>query len=356
VITVEDLADFNESINLMVYGDSGVGKTPLAGKAPNSVFLSTEKGTISAKRFGSKSKLIRCHTWERLEAAIDYLEANPSEFDWAIVDSATKMQQLLLRYLLKNNVEDGKKMADLDVPQIQDHQKWQNMYKRFIDRLIDLDVNVIFVATAMHKEDAEGDDLVLPDIQGKDYAIAQYACAQMDGVYYLATQTNKKTEQPEWFLLTKSRPPYFAKDRFNALPPVLRRPDMADIIEAILESGEADQPNKNVEKRRAGKQAKSQPVEELDDDFEDDEDLEEDAEDLEDDSDLEDDADDFDDEDEDDEEEPPRKPAQRRAPARRASAPTRKSSVRSKASSKAKDDEDDFDPDDDEDDDFDDED
>lgn len=235
-IVVEDLADFNESINFLVYGDSGTGKTPFCGMAPNAVFLSTEKGTISAKRFGSKAKLIRATSWEKLEAAIDYLEGNPDGFDWVILDSLTKMQVLLMRFLLRNNVEEGKKNADIDVPQIQDHQKWQNMFKRFVDRLIDLDVNTIFIATSMHKEDAEGEDLVLPDVQGKDYAIAQYVCAQMDGVYCLKVTSDKNTGEPVWNLLTKTKPPYFAKDRFRAFPMVVKKPFMPDVIEAIQNS------------------------------------------------------------------------------------------------------------------------
>jgi hypothetical protein len=235
-IVVEDLADFNESINLLVYGDSGVGKTPFAAMAPRAVILSTEKGSISAKRFGSTAKLIRAFDWATVEAALDYLEAQPDDFDWLVLDSLPKMQILLLRYLLGINVEENRKNADIDVPQIQDHQKWQNMFKRFVDRIIDIPINTIFVATAMHKEDAEGEDLVLPDVQGKDYAIAQYVCAQMDGVYCLKIVSPKKDGEPYWRLLTQSKPPYFAKDRYRALPRVIEYPYVPKIIELIQDS------------------------------------------------------------------------------------------------------------------------
>jgi hypothetical protein len=396
-ITVEDLADFNESINVLVHGDSGVGKTPFVGAAPDAVFISTEKGSISAKRFGSKAKLIRATSWAKLEAAVEYLEENPTEFKWAIVDSVTKMQQLLLRHLLQINVNENRKAADIDVPQVQDHQKWQNMFKRFIDRLIDCETNVIFVATSMHKEDEEGDALVLPDIQGKDYAIAQYVCAQMDGVYCLKARTNKKSNEPEWFLLTKFKPPFFAKDRYDAFGElggaVVRQPNMAEIIEAIENSGESAVPNENVQKRRArGEVEEDVPEdddEELDDDDEDlddevDDDLDEDddAEDVEDDEEEDDEPpakparrkpvaatrrakpavkkspsrDDEDDEDEDDEEET--KPdARRRTPRRSAKPPTKKPARKPAAKKAAEpDDDDEFDPDDDEDLDFDDDD
>jgi hypothetical protein len=308
-ISVEDLADFNESINFLVHGDSGVGKTPFVGGAPNAIFLSTEKGSISAKRFGSTAKLIRATSWPKVEAAIDLLEANEdpavAACTWVIVDSATKMQQLLLRHLLELNVEEEKNKADIDIPQVQDHQKWQNMFKRFIDRLIDMDKNVVFVTTSMHKEDSEGEPLVLPDIQGKDYAISQYLCAQMDAVYCLKTVTNKKTDEPEWWLITRFRPPFFAKDRYDALPPIVRAPNMAEVIEAIENSAEAAEPNQAVQKRR--KRA-AEPADE-DDDFDDGPDDDDEEE------------DDWAGEEENDEEEP--EPAPKRRATKAASKPVR---------------------------------
>lgn len=243
-VDFEELADFNESVNGCIYGDSGVGKTPFAAMAPNAVILSTEKGSISAKRFGSKAELVRAPTWDHVVAALDLIVQRQAgevkgkkRLDWMIVDSVTKMQVLQIRWILER-IHEEKEDRDLDIPAIADHQKWQNMFKRFIDAIVDMDINVIFVATAMHKEDAEGEDLILPDIQGKDYAIANYLCAQMDFVYCLKTGTDKKTDESYWKLLTRFRAPYFAKDRYDALPPIVLRPTMPDVIMAIMESGE----------------------------------------------------------------------------------------------------------------------
>lgn len=261
----------------MLLGDSGVGKTPLAGQAPRAVFIAAEKGTISAKRFGSDAKLIRAYSWPKLEAAADYLEAHPDEFDWAIIDSVPKLQMLLLRYLLEQNVEENKAKADLDLPALADHQKWQNQFKRFIDRLVDIDVNMIFIATTMRVEVDDGDDtrdIVLPAIQGKPkegYTIAQYVCAQMDAVYHLRVKTDRETGEPVWRLMTKARPPYFAKDRFNAHPAVVREPNMAEIIQAIWDSVEGGTAGPSRRKPRA-----RAVVEELDDAESDEEEPEED--------------------------------------------------------------------------------
>lgn len=229
-IRVEDLSDYNEYKNILVVGDTGVGKTVLVGGAPSAVFISTEKGTISAKRFGSKAKLIRVETWPQLEEALAYVEENAAKIGWVLLDSLPKMQRMLLRYLLDVNMEEGRKGADPDVPQIQDHQKWQNMFMRFVDRLNEMPVNVLYTSTPMRveTEDDEGDpmDIVLPAIQGKakeGYAVAQYICAEMDSVWVMNMERRKGKRLR--VLYTQKRPPYFAKCRYAALPGRVVLPD-----------------------------------------------------------------------------------------------------------------------------------
>lgn len=255
-IKVEDLSDFNEYKKILIVGDSGVGKTVLVGGAPKAIFISTEKGTISAKRFGSKAKLIRVANWKELEAALNYLEEHTGQYDWAMVDSLPKMQRMLLRHLLDSNLEEGRKGADIDVPQIQDHQKWQNMFTRFYDRLNEMPINVLYTSTPMRveTEDDEGDpiDVVLPAIQGKakeGYAIAQYICAEVDCLWFLNVERRKGKQSR--VLLTQKRPPYFAKDRYNALPARVVLPDndptlMSRLLDR-LDSGEMAPPEPDAE-------------------------------------------------------------------------------------------------------------
>lgn len=216
----EDLQDFNESINWCIYGNSGVGKTVFSSFAPRAYFLSTEKGVVAAQRVGSQAKLLRAPTWDHVEASLDWADQNLTLDDWMILDSLSKMQILNLRWWLGIQ-HDENAARDLDIPQIQDHQKWQNMFMRFVDRIVDANYNTIFTATAMHKEDPEGETLVLPAITGKDYTISNYVCAAMDIVSYygVARQSKANMDEPTIRrLLSETFPPYFAKDRFNVLP------------------------------------------------------------------------------------------------------------------------------------------
>ena len=235
-VKLENLSDFNESFNWCIYGDSGVGKTVFASFAPRGHILSTEKGVISAKRVGSKAKLLRAPDWDHVEASIEWADENLTSKDVLVIDSVTKMQELLIRWWLGIQHQENE-ARDIDIPQLQDHQKWQRMFLRFVNHLIDAKYNTIFVATAMRKEDEEGDDLVLPNIVGKDYAIAQNFCADMDIVSCLRVQKRNSMDDPrESMLINDTFPPYFAKDRFNILPRWETIPDGEDDEEGGYDS------------------------------------------------------------------------------------------------------------------------
>ena len=213
------LEDFTESINMLLYGDSGVGKTVLAGSCPNALFLSFEPGTISAKRQGSTAKLWPIKSWSDLVDARDWLLDNPGAHDWVILDSITQMQKLCMRTILDAAVADNRS-RDPDIPALQDWQKYYNMFDRFIAAFNDLPVNILYIATTMRHEDEEGEDLVLPDIQGKGYHIAQSICASVAIVAYLKASASGKGEEAEISrkLLFQSFPPFFAKDRYGVFP------------------------------------------------------------------------------------------------------------------------------------------
>lgn len=214
VVDIEELSNFDESINWMIYGPSGHGKTTLAGGAPNSTFISTEKGVVAAKRTGSTSKLMRAPTWQHVVAAKRKADATMGIGDWIILDSLTKMQVLMVRWILEEQHERNPN-RDLDIPAIQDHQKWQNYFKRFVDSLIDAPYNTIFICTEMYREDQEGDTIVLPAIQGKDYEICNYVRAQMDIISYYQVKEKKDGERVRRALFQPYGQFVAPKDRYS---------------------------------------------------------------------------------------------------------------------------------------------
>jgi hypothetical protein len=218
------LEDFTESINMLVYGDSGVGKTVLGGTATKALFLAIESGTISAKRQGSNAKLWPIKQWQDLQEAYDWLEENPDEFDWIIIDSITQMQKMCMRGILDTAVAENKS-RDPDIPALPDWQKYYHRFERFVLAFNDLPINTLYLATTMkHTDEESGEAIVLPNIAGPSYAPmreSQSVCAQMGIVAYLKVTTDSKSDDDAPVsrkMLFQTLPPTFAKDRYDVFP------------------------------------------------------------------------------------------------------------------------------------------
>jgi len=86
---IKPLADDVPYSNIMVYGDSGCGKTVLAGSDLKVLFLAPENdGTLSAIRTGSKADKVEIRMWEDMRDAYDYFYATPDvceKYDWFVV-------------------------------------------------------------------------------------------------------------------------------------------------------------------------------------------------------------------------------------------------------------------------------
>jgi hypothetical protein len=220
-ITVEEIGQVKEPINILLYGPSGHGKTRLAASAPRATFLTTEKGVVSAKHTGSTAKVWRAPTWAHCFAGIKKAEAELGENEWLIVDSITKMQRLQLRWITESQAAYNAR-RDIDLPEIQDHQKWQNQFTRFIDKIYDMPCNTIVIATSMIREDRNGDDEVIPELAGSEnwQAISHYMCQQAGVVLYYRVAKEKDDDgNSVRYALAQPSPPYVAKDRYSALGP-----------------------------------------------------------------------------------------------------------------------------------------
>jgi hypothetical protein len=224
-IVEEDLATSGRTAtkNILIHGPSGHGKTLLAGGAANGdrpvTFLSTEtEGVASARAVGSQARLWRCPTWEHAVAGVRKAEQEFTIDDWLVVDSGTKMQEMYMRWILQRE-HDVNQLRDLDIPAIQNHQKYQNGFKRWTDRLIDGDFNVIFITTSMTADDAEGEERIIPHLLGKKGEISDYVSAQFSvALYYAVARESRDMRGPVVRrALAQPYPPWYAKDRYMAL-------------------------------------------------------------------------------------------------------------------------------------------
>lgn len=257
-----ELDGATEYMNALVYGDSGCGKTVLAGTLPGRIlFLAGEPGYISAARQGAKGQVRIIPDTKTAVAAAAWLEdGNAKKFDWIVPDGLGTMQnKFLLNYAAEAFDANPAKRAHRNLPDKPDYFNAQNFIKSWVSRLVDLPCNVLFTAHAMRPEGAEGETVVYPGIQGKGYEISNYISGLMHVVGYMAIRVApdgedwKQVRRILWqhYYDKENETRYFAKDQSDMLPRFstirdLENPDgvtMRDIV-ATFNSTKEDKPKK----------------------------------------------------------------------------------------------------------------
>lgn len=248
-----DLDGATEFKNILVFGDSGVGKTVLAGTCPGRVlFLAGEPGYISAARQGAKGTVRIIADPATALAAADWLDSGgASKFDWIVVDGLGTMQnKFLLTYAAEAFDANPAKRAHRNLPDRPDYFNAQNFIKSWVSRMIDAPCNVLFTAHAMRPENDEGERVVYPSIQGKGYEVSNYICGLMHAVGFMSMRVKKTKEGAEqvrrilWSHTkdAEADTTYFAKDQFDALTPFTDNMSMADLVARIDSGDPAPQP------------------------------------------------------------------------------------------------------------------
>ncbi len=227
--TIIDLGEYTENITMLIYGDSGCGKTRLAGTLnEKALIIATENGTVSAARAGSKAKVMDCvHDFRKVMQAWEWLRDNVEDprfpFKWLVIDSGTEMQNSILQHIVRERVEAGiAKSLNPNKVELQEYGEMHNMWRDYVRRFNDLPLNVLWTAHAMVAEDDEGTEFTLPSFQGKGYQIANWTAAQMHCYGHMkvsdriSKQSGKKISVRE--IQWKGTQQVRARDRFDVLP------------------------------------------------------------------------------------------------------------------------------------------
>lgn len=237
-LKVHTVAKRQQYINMLVYGDSGVGKTMLAGSADASpdlrpcLMIDFEGGTESLVRTYPDVEQVRVESWKQMQTVYDELHRGKHGYRTVILDSLTEIQKFNM-YSIMEELINNRPDLDPDVPGMREWGKNLEQMRKFVRGFRDLKMNTIFTALAKtDKNEKTGMVTTLPSLSGK---LSGEVAAFLDIVcyYYVKRIGTGEDAEEKRLLLTKKTETIIAKDRTQRLPIVVENPTMQNLFDLI---------------------------------------------------------------------------------------------------------------------------
>lgn len=219
--TTTDQSARIQGVKMLVYGNSGAGKTTLCATAPSPIILSAEAGLLSLRKY--QIPVIEIKTVDDLTEALNWLlgSAEARQFSTVCIDSITEIGEVVLANA-KRLVKDPRQAYGELI------EKMNTTIKAYRD----LQGKHVYMSAKLEpvKDELTGITRYMAAMPGSK--LGPQLPYLFDEVFRLGIN---KTQQgvPYRFLQTQPDLQYDAKDRSGALDPI-EAPDLNNIINKIL--------------------------------------------------------------------------------------------------------------------------
>lgn len=241
-LTVLDVDEEQDFLNILIFGESGVGKTVLATSAaavPSMapvLVLNYEGGLLSAKQLADTIgipkgalKTVRLNSFYEIEGVYNALREEDHPFRTVIIDSLTELQKASMDQIM-TEVTRKDASRDKEIPAQRDWGKSLEQVRRIVRGYRDLPMHTIYTALAKEdKDEITGEVKVRPDLPGK---LAGQVAQFMDEVFYMFSTMDTKDEEDIIVrkILTANLGKYSGKDRSGRLSTFVEDPSMKKLF------------------------------------------------------------------------------------------------------------------------------
>jgi hypothetical protein len=242
-LSVAPVKDRLRTMNILIYGESGVGKSILSASAdavPEMrpvLVIDIEGGTLSLTHTYPEVHVVRVKSWKELQLLYNELHAGNHNYRTIVIDSLTETQKFGMYSIMRDVIEKDDE-RDPDIPSMREWGKNIEQTRRLVRGFRDLEMNTIFTALAKSDKDQRtGTTTKKPYLSGK---LADEVAAFLDIVvyYYVKNVQEEGNTVTKRLLLTTATDTLVAKDRSGKLPMVIESPTMKTIYKATVATTE----------------------------------------------------------------------------------------------------------------------
>jgi len=240
----QPVTEVSTSVNMLLHADSGVGKTVFAGSGreggKNDLIIDIEGGSLSAARSHSKASAIHVKDYGQLIEIIEAIEDEPDRFEWVIVDSITKLQDLIWSKIMDDAISRNPSRSP-HKRELQEYGEAQSRLKAIVERLNNSEANILWTALSDTEVDEDGNNVKVPAIHGQQGKLSAWVSAQMDVVAYMKVmEINDKETRVTFF---NRKPEFYAKDRLRVFRKAQQNLTLGKFTDKILEGAQPESNN-----------------------------------------------------------------------------------------------------------------
>lgn len=226
-------------INMGIYSWPGVGKSVFIGSGGERMLIGDgdSGGTDSPAALGSKASMAAVTDYQELEELYQFLKNdNDGEFDFFWWDSVTLFQdRTLIDDLLLDAYTQNPSKQDPDIPSKREYMKSQVKIARYVRQFSELPgVNFGMSFHVMSHETPMGTITWCPLLQGLQGEFSTKVQGYTNILGYLYTK--ESDGETHRYMRTAQSEEFVAKDRFNALPPIMKDPTIPQVRRLIADA------------------------------------------------------------------------------------------------------------------------
>ena len=219
--------DFKPKVNMLVYGNGGVGKTTFSSTSPKPLMADCEGGTKYFGQRGISIPVALISSWSDMK---DFLEeAKKPEYETIIIDPLNELMEKLMIFMKTNG---GAKNVQADGNPTMAGWGWlKTNLRNYLKVLRDLDKHLLLIT---HVDESKDDESLIkrPMLMTK---LSQEVVNMVDIVAYMTVVKGDDGKVKRILMVEPESDKYVAKDRSGLLGEIIE-PDFQKIVDAIVEN------------------------------------------------------------------------------------------------------------------------